>query len=116
MNLTFIWWLKHAGLALAIALGACLNATLLLRGLRRRNIYSPLPGWSVFLVKLGVAVYAMSTVVWFASGPDTEWLAMGAAERALRLGSVVLLGALTYFCALWVLGFRLRDFAREGAP
>jgi putative peptidoglycan lipid II flippase len=113
MNLTFIWWLKHAGLALAIALGACFNAALLLRGLKRRDIYSPLPGWSVFLVKLGVAVYAMCAVIWFAAGPDAAWLAMGAAERALQLGAVVLLGALTYFCALWVLGFRLRDFARE---
>jgi len=114
MNLTFIWWLKHAGLALAIALGACLNATLLLRGLRRRSIYLPLPGWSVFLVKLAIAVFAMCAVVWYASGPDAAWLAMGAAERALRLSSVVILGVLAYFCALWVLGFRLRDFAREG--
>ena len=113
MNLAFIWWLKHAGLALAIALGACFNAALLLRGLRRRDIYSPLPGWSVFLVKLGVAVYAMCAMVWFAAGPDTAWLEMGAAERAMRLASVVLLGALTYFFALWILGFRLRDFARE---
>src|SRR6185295_7120008 len=29
MNLAFIWHLRHAGLALAIGLGACLNAALL---------------------------------------------------------------------------------------
>ncbi len=113
MNLTFIWWLKHAGLALAIGLGACLNAALLLRGLKRRDIYSPLPGWSVFLVKLGVAVYVMFAVVWIAAGPDAAWLALGAAERALRLAWVVALGAFAYFAALWVLGFRLSDFAKR---
>lgn len=113
MNLTFIWWLKHAGLALAIGLGACLNAALLLRGLRRREIYSPLPGWSVFLVKLGVAVCVMIAAVWFAAGPDAAWLTIGAADRALRLAWVVTVGALSYFAALWVLGFRLGDFAKR---
>ena len=35
MNLAFIGWLQHAGLALSIGLAACLNAGLLYRGLRR---------------------------------------------------------------------------------
>jgi len=114
MNLTFIWWLKHAGLALAIGLGACFNAALLLRGLRRREIYVPLSGWSVFFGKLAVAVCAMFAVVWIVAGPDAVWLTMDAAERALRLALVVAAGGTSYFAALWILGFRLRDFAREG--
>ena len=44
MNLAFIVPLKHAGLALAIGLGACLNAALLYRGLRKHGIYTPQPG------------------------------------------------------------------------
>src|SRR5262245_46910756 len=36
MNLVFVVPLKHAGLALAIALGACLNALLLYRNLRKQ--------------------------------------------------------------------------------
>jgi len=113
MNLTFIWWLKHAGLALAIGLGACFNATLLLRGLRKREIYSPLPGWAGFVAKLGFAVAVMCVVVWFAAGPEEMWLSMGATARVLRLAWTVALGAATYFCALWVLGFRPRDFSRD---
>jgi len=112
MNLPFIWWLKHARLALAIGLGACFNVALLLRGLRKRDIYSPLPGWSVFVFKLGAAVCVMCAVVWAAAGPEDAWLAMSAAARALRLTEIVMLGALTYFCALWILGFRLNDFSR----
>src|SRR6185295_4146459 len=40
MNLAFIGPLKHAGLALAIGLGACLNAALLYSNLRKQGIYS----------------------------------------------------------------------------
>src|SRR3970282_814096 len=105
MNFAFIWPFQHAGLALAIGLGACINAALLLRGLRRRDIYTPQPGWPAFLLKLAVAVYAMSAALWIATGSDASWLAMGGAARAANLAWVVLLGAATYFAALWLLGF-----------
>ncbi len=115
MNLVFVWPLAHAGLALAIGLGACFNAALLLRGLRRRDIYRPQPGWPVFLFKLAIAVYAMGAVLWVACGSDASWLAMGAIERALSLAWIVALGAATYFAALWLLGFRPADFSRRAA-
>ncbi|MGE0876902.1 MAG: murein biosynthesis integral membrane protein MurJ, partial [Burkholderiales bacterium] len=41
MNLLFVGPLAHAGLALAIGLGACLNAGLLYRYLRKHAIYAP---------------------------------------------------------------------------
>ncbi|MBI3044856.1 MAG: murein biosynthesis integral membrane protein MurJ [Betaproteobacteria bacterium] len=115
MNFAFIWPLKHAGLALAIGLGACFNAALLLRGLCRREIYRPQPGWPVFLLKLAIAVYAMAAMLWLACGTDASWLAISAGARALQLTGVVALGAATYFAALWLLGFRPGDFARRAA-
>jgi putative peptidoglycan lipid II flippase len=115
MNFAFILPLRHAGLALAIGLGACINATLLLRGLRRRDIYTPQPGWPVFLLKLAVAVYAMSAVLWIVTAGDAAWLAMGAAARAANLAWIVLLGAATYFMTLWLLGFRIADFSKRSA-
>ena len=114
MNLAFVWPLQHAGLALAIGLGACFNAALLLKGLRQRGIYTPQPGWAVFLFKLVLAVYAMAAVVWLVSGTDAAWLAMGAAGRVGLLTGVVLAGAASYFAALWLLGFRLADFSKRG--
>jgi putative peptidoglycan lipid II flippase len=115
MNFAFIWPLQHAGLALAIGLGACINAALLLRGLLRRDIYRPQAGWPVFLLKLAIAVYIMGAMLWLASGADASWLAMGAATRAVNLTGVVLLGAASYFMVLWLLGFRLADFSRRSA-
>src|SRR6266571_4853897 len=58
MNAALIVPLKHAGLALAIGLGACLNAGLLFRQLRRHGIYLPLPGWGSFALKVAGALVA----------------------------------------------------------
>jgi putative peptidoglycan lipid II flippase len=113
MNFAFIIPLKHAGLALAIGLGACINAALLLRGLRRRDIYAPQPGWPAFLLKLAIAVYVMSAALWIATPGDAAWLAMSAAARALNLAWIVLSGAASYFLTLWLLGFRLADFSKR---
>ena len=113
MNLVFIWELRHAGLALAISLGACLNAGLLLRGLRRRAIYQPQPGWGIFACKLALAVYLMGAVLWLTGGNATSWLAASAVERVWRLALLVISGAGVYFATLWLLGFRMRDFARR---
>ena len=43
LNLALVPLLAHAGLALAIGLGACLNALALLIGLLRRGVYRPRP-------------------------------------------------------------------------
>lgn len=115
MNFAFIGWLQHAGLALAIGLGACLNAGLLYRKLRQFNIYSPQPGWALFALKILLAIAAMSACLWFAAGSNAAWLTATGFAKVLRLSGVVLLGAATYFAALWLLGFRLRDFVQRAA-
>ena len=76
MNLAFIGWLKHAGLALSIGLASCFNAAMLWRSLRRRAVYQPQPGWGVFTAKLLAALLVLGCVLWFTAGADTTWLAM----------------------------------------
>jgi len=115
MNLAFIGWLEHAGLALSIGLASCANAFLLWRGLRRRGSYVPQPGWRTFTLRLLLALAALGVALWLTAGSDAEWLAMNGASRALRLALVVLAGLLTYFVTLWLLGFRPRDFSRRGS-
>jgi putative peptidoglycan lipid II flippase len=43
-----------------------------------------------------------------------SWLQNTAIDRAIHLTQVVFLGASSYFVMLWILGFRLGDFARQG--
>ncbi|MBX9636086.1 murein biosynthesis integral membrane protein MurJ [Nitrosomonas sp.] len=115
MNLAFISSLQHAGLALAIGLGACLNAGLLYYQLRKQEIYQPQPGWLIFCVKILLALAAMGVVLWFAAGSDASWLTDSTLSRAGRLSWVVAAGAFSYFAALWLLGFRLKDFTKQQA-
>ena len=115
MNLAFIGWLQHAGLALSIGLAACLNAALLYRGLRRHDVYHPQAGWLAFSLKLLAALVVMGGALWFAGGTDAAWLTYPLAERLIRLTALVGLGGVTYFATLWALGFRLADFKRRAA-
>jgi putative peptidoglycan lipid II flippase len=115
MNFVFIWPFQHAGLALAIGLGACLNAGLLYYKLRQHEIYSPQPGWGVFALKIATAIAVMGACLWFAAGDAILWLAITPLARVLRLTGVVTLGVAAYFGTLWLLGFRLRDFLRRAA-
>ncbi|PKO84337.1 MAG: murein biosynthesis integral membrane protein MurJ [Betaproteobacteria bacterium HGW-Betaproteobacteria-11] len=114
MNLAFIGWLKHAGLALSIGLASCVNAGLLWRGLRQRGVYLPQPGWGGFLLKLGVALVVLAAVLWFFSGADVHWLVMPGRQRLTQLGFLVGAGMFSYFATLGLLGFRLKDFRRRG--
>ena len=115
MNLVFIGPLKHAGLALAIGLGACLNAALLYRGLRKSGAYTPMAGWGMFLAKMAASVAVMAVVLWFAMGPSHWWLGAHGAQKLPAVIGLVLLGAAVYGGCLLALGFRPRDFARRTA-
>lgn len=115
LNLLLVGWLQHAGLALSIGLAACINATLLYRGLRRHGIYTPQPGWLVFCAKLAIALFSMGAVLWFSQGPAADWLNASFSERLIRLSLVVTGGGVTYFATLAITGFRPRDFKRRGA-
>jgi putative peptidoglycan lipid II flippase len=110
-NLALVPWLRHAGLALSVSLGACGNAALLLAGLRRRGIYRPLPGWPSFLGRVLLALCALAVLLCLVRA----YLPSPTASSALlqRLGwvaTVVGAGAGLYLAGLWMLGFRLRDF------
>jgi putative peptidoglycan lipid II flippase len=115
MNLAFIVPLRHAGLALAIGLGACLNAALLYRGLRANGSYTPQPGWPVFLLKVAAAVAFMAIVLFTTMGEASWWLVAPWQRKLPALLGLVLLGMLAYGGCLALFGFRPRDFSRRGA-
>ncbi len=115
MNLVFIGPFKHAGLALAIGLGACLNAGLLLHLLRRHGIYQPQPGWLSYILRVVLATGLMAALLWFWMGDANWWLVQGFAARLIKLSALVGGGAAIYFAALWLMGFRPRQFSRRAA-
>lgn len=112
LNLALIVPFKHAGLALATGLGSCVNAAALYYLLHRRGIHQPRPGWAMFLLKLLIAVVSMGVVLWWTAAAPERWIAASASQRVLWLLGLVPLGAAVYFAALWLLGFRVKDFKR----
>jgi putative peptidoglycan lipid II flippase len=115
MNLAFIGPFKHAGLALAIGLGACLNAALLFHLLKKQKIYAPQPGWVIFALKVAASVGFMAVVLFTTMGEASWWLAASWHLKLPAILGLVLLGSATYGGCLAAFGFRLRDFSRRGA-
>jgi putative peptidoglycan lipid II flippase len=113
LNAAIVPFLGHAGLALAISLGACFNAGWLWWLSHRAGAWTPAPGWAAFLLKLAVALYLMGGALWFAMGREVSWFEIAAGARAARLALVILAGTVAYFAALAAMGLRLRDFARH---
>lgn len=113
MNLAFIGSLKHAGLALSIGLAACFNALMLYWQLRRQAIFSPLAGWGKFLLKLIAALIVMVAVLLLLLNFMPPWEQGNMLMRITRLLLVVFAGAMSYFAALFIFGFRLRDFSQR---
>ncbi len=113
LNVPFVYFFKHAGLALSIGVAACFNAALLWHLMRKAGVYQPEPGWGVFLLKLAVALYLMGGALWFSMGSEPSWFEISAGVRAMKLALVIAAGSITYFASLWVMGFRLRDFSRH---
>jgi putative peptidoglycan lipid II flippase len=115
MNLVFVPLFGHAGLTLSIGLGALVNATWLLIGLRRAGLYAPVAGWVLFGARVLLASALLGGLLAFAAH-RLDWLALRAHpwERAGWLAVSLAGAALLYFGALTASGLRLRQFVRRG--
>ena len=114
LNIVLVPMLQHAGLALAIGLGACINALWLLFGLLRRGSYRPEPGWGLFALRVGVACGLLAAfLLSLANGLD--WTALQAQGfKRLGLMALVLLGSGTmYLVTVRLLGLNLRQLLQR---
>ncbi len=109
----FVLGLQHAGLALSIGLGACINAGLLYYHLRRDGIYHLQTGWLKFFSKMTLALLAMAGALYWLAMRAGDWLQMATMTKLVWLAVLVVAGAAVYFAVLWLLGFRPRDFSKR---
>ncbi|RYF38308.1 MAG: murein biosynthesis integral membrane protein MurJ, partial [Comamonadaceae bacterium] len=109
LNIVLVPFFQHAGLALAIGIGALINASWLLVGLIRRGSYQPAQGWGRFALQvIAASVLLAIFLVWSATAVD--WVGMkGAYLPRIGLMALVLGGAAgLYFGALWACGLKVR--------
>lgn len=114
LNLAFVPFLQHAGLALAIGIGALINAFWLLWGLKRRGSYTPAPGWGVFALQVLAASALLAVFLLWAAGA-VNWIGLKSQylERIGLLALVLLASAALYFVALWVSGLKVKKLLRH---
>ena len=118
LNLLLVWTLDHrmpgahAGLALASAASAYLNAALLLKALRAQGVYHAEAGWWKMIVISIAAAVAMGTALWWMAGSIWVWQDLDNLGRVSRLAWVVAAGAAIYFAASFLFGLRPADLSR----
>ena len=97
-------------MALAIGLGACINAAILFYYLRKHNIFTPRSGWLKFAGQLLLALTVMALLLKLMAGSDAQWLQYTLMAKLIHLSILLVVGAGSYFLTLWLLGIRLRHF------
>ncbi len=112
-NLVFVPWVGVAGLALSIGLGALVNASWLLWGLKKLGSYRPEPGWMGFSLRVAIGCAAMGLLQWGLS-LRLDWIALGAHElhRALAMAASLAGSAVVYFVVLRLVGMRPKALGR----
>ncbi|MCX2525479.1 murein biosynthesis integral membrane protein MurJ [Larsenimonas rhizosphaerae] len=113
-NLALIMPLAHAGLALATAMSAYLNAFLLGRGLTRRGVLNFQPGWGRFALQLAAGCAVMTAVLLWATPDWAQWLDWSAPIRVAAIVALVVLGCGVYLALLALMGVRVHHFRLNG--
>lgn len=111
--LHFYWGVGHVGLALATSLSAILNAVLLFRGLKKKDIYSAKPGWRKLLLMLAVANITMCLVVYGLTLVLDGWMTWLWWQRVGWMGLVCTTGGAVYALLLMVSGLRPADLKHQ---
>ncbi|MGA9573450.1 MAG: murein biosynthesis integral membrane protein MurJ [Lysobacterales bacterium] len=119
LNLLFVGLLlnrgfegPHAGLALASSVAAYLNALLLFRGLRKRNVYAPEKGWLRLWFAVTVACVVMGALLIFMTHDIDSWRKASVALRIKNLSLSIGFGMLVYVFTCMVTGLKTHDLVR----
>ncbi len=108
-NIVLVPIFAHAGLALSVGVGSCINAATLLVILIRRGQYQPIAGWGLWFARIIVATVAMSAAIIFLqqgvdwAGMQSEWV-----KRAGLVLLYIIAALIVYFGLLVVMGLRPR--------
>ncbi len=121
LNLVYVlpmnayWHIGHAGLTLATASAAALNAYCLWRGLVTRGFYQPMHGWAKFIGQLVFASAAMSGALMALMDLAPPLDAETAVVRVFWVTVLCVLGSAAYVMGLLLAGLRPRHLRPQPA-
>ena len=114
LNVALVPYFQHAGLALAIGIGALINAFCLLVGLIRRGSYTPSPGWWLLGLQV-VSASALLAAFLLWANDAVNWIGLKHLyfQRIGLLALVLCASAAIYFVVLWIAGLKLRQLLQR---
>lgn len=107
-NLMLVFWLDHAGLALATSLSAFLNAALLWHGLKKSGVFVWQSGWSKYLLQLLLSASSLVAVLLLLQPELSAWQGADWLQRTFWMAGLVGAGVAAFTATLFILGLRLR--------
>lgn len=117
LSLSFVWlWHKlnlpgaHAGLALATAIAAYVNAALLFVTLKRTQVLSKLTDWLLLFIKVLLGSVLMFLLLRYLVPDLLVWSQWQVWLRLSSLAGFIALGTITYVLLLFLMGLRPRHF------
>ena len=114
LNALFIGPLQHAGLALASSLSGILQMMILWSRLRKSGVFTPLPGWRKYLLRLVLANLAMVWSLYWCVPHESAWFAWTVWQRVVHLVLAGGIAMLSYTLVLWLSGVKWTHLQLEG--
>lgn len=112
-NAMFAPFFGYVGLAIATALSALVNASLLYRGLHKGNVYRVSRKTLWLVARLVVAGGIMVGTLLYIMPPMAQWVDWSTAHRALWLASLIGLGGVVYVLIALILGVRFHHLRTD---
>jgi len=112
LNIILMLQLAHVGLALATALSAALNASLLYIGLRKLGVYQPDKGWGPFIIKLLVANSSLLLLLFWLTPDSQSWISWDVWLRTGNLLALIVAAIVIYFSTLAFVGIKLKSLLK----
>lgn len=100
----------YLGLAMASALSALVNASLLYRGLRQNGTYQVSKQTALFAFKLVIAACIMGGIIAYFSPDFSGWLTLSTSAKIHWILWLIAVAAISYFGSLAALGVRKSAF------
>jgi putative peptidoglycan lipid II flippase len=114
-NVVLMLQFAHVGLAMATALSAALNASLLFIGLKRRGVYKANAGWLSFALKIVIANSLLIIALSSFSPSTNEWLSWTVWERITGLSVLITGAVIVYFVAIAVTGIKIKQLIKPSS-
>lgn len=112
-NLMLAPFYGYVGLAMATTLSATLNAFLLYRGLKKKEVFNISSATKWFFSKLTLASALMAGAIVYLQPSQNDWFAMTFSQQLGQVSGLIAAGVIVYFVLLWGMRVKLSDFKVE---